>query len=236
METNSFKIRLIDIFKYNDAYFFWNFFLDLTEEQFIFINNRTFVKIINNLHIQEIPNKLKKKVFHKSFEFNAIIKLNLLKKIKFCLKDFKIDAKTIVNILSNIIINNKNIDLTKFQYLCSNIIDKNKSCKILINQEQTYWLYKLFKNDALSLITYSLERTNKEVLKKYSNNKECAICFNNIHTKSLCVLPCKHYFHKDCIISDIHLRSSNNNEYSCPICRCNIIPESIQNNLISHIN
>jgi hypothetical protein len=236
METNSFKIRLIDIFKYNDAYFFWNFFLDLTEEQFIFINNRTFVKIINNLHIQEIPNKLKKKVFHKSFEFNAIIKLNLLKKIKFCLKDFKIDAKTIVNILSNIIINNKNIDLTKFQYLCSNIIDKNKSCKILINQQQTYWLYKLFKNDALSLITYSLERTNKEVLKKYSNNKECAICFNNIHTKSLCVLPCKHYFHKDCIISDIHLRSSNNNEYSCPICRCNIIPESIQNNLISHIN
>lgn len=228
--TDSFKSRLIDIFKYQDSIFFWKFFLYLNEDQFLFINNRNFVQIINNLIEPEIPESIKQNVVQRVFEFNAIIKFNLIKKIKFCLKDFKIDICKAINIVTNIIKHDENADLTKFEDFCQCTCMQPGSPAGLDSQ-QTYWLYKLFKDGAMSTINQSLK--SKQIARIRAGIKdECPICYNTINRKSLCILPCGHAFHKNCIITDIHSRTNDTDSYNCPICRSKIIPESIHDSLI----
>ena len=43
--------------------------------------------------------------------------------------------------------------------------------------------------------------------------KECSICKDNIDDRDLVRLPCKHYFHKDCINEWFEIRNT------CPLCR-----------------
>jgi hypothetical protein len=53
--------------------------------------------------------------------------------------------------------------------------------------------------------------------KNYHSNEECSICFDefNKDNTEIALLPCLHYFHKECI--DSWWETSN--KYECPICR-----------------
>jgi hypothetical protein len=46
------------------------------------------------------------------------------------------------------------------------------------------------------------------------SDKECSICFDEYNTE-IALLPCLHYFHKECIDS----WWVKSNQYECPICR-----------------
>jgi len=53
--------------------------------------------------------------------------------------------------------------------------------------------------------------------KNYHSNEECSICFDEFDTANteIALLPCLHYFHKECI--DSWWETSK--KYECPICR-----------------
>ena len=130
--------------------------------------------------------------------------------------------------VTNIINDDRNVDLTKFEDFCP---VQGRAPPKGLDSQQTYWLYKLFKDGAMSTITQSLK--SKQIARiRTGINDECPICYNTINHKSLCILPCGHAFHKNCIITDIHSRTDKTDSYNCPICRSKIIPESIHDSLI----
>jgi len=49
------------------------------------------------------------------------------------------------------------------------------------------------------------------------DEKDCSICLNSLFHKQVAYLPCKHYFHYDCLT-----QAFNNRLYTCPLCRIDL--------------
>ena len=47
---------------------------------------------------------------------------------------------------------------------------------------------------------------------------ECAICLDSVFCRKIIYLPCKHYFHYDCLCGAVE-----NKLYTCPLCRFNLV-------------
>ena len=55
---------------------------------------------------------------------------------------------------------------------------------------------------------------NQEILEKFGNENICPICKEEFELKmKVMELPCKHYFHEDCLLPWLKMHDS------CPICR-----------------
>jgi hypothetical protein len=57
-----------------------------------------------------------------------------------------------------------------------------------------------------------IERRNK------TSHDDCVVCLDTLFNKKVAYLPCKHYFHYDCLKLTIE-----SNKYTCPLCRYDLI-------------
>ena len=70
-----------------------------------------------------------------------------------------------------------------------------------------------------TLQNYNITNLHKSFLKELNEGliKECVICLNQIKIDdTIVILPCKHYYHKECISQWFQKNKS------CPICRIEI--------------
>jgi Ring finger domain len=61
------------------------------------------------------------------------------------------------------------------------------------------------------------------VQNKCGLSDECAVCLESVFGRKVMYLPCKHYFHHDCLIG-----AFANKLYTCPLCRHNLIQPLIK--------
>lgn len=54
--------------------------------------------------------------------------------------------------------------------------------------------------------------------KKCKIKDDCSICLDSLFMKSVIFLPCKHYFHHQCLNQSV-----NSKIYTCPLCRFDLI-------------
>lgn len=62
-----------------------------------------------------------------------------------------------------------------------------------------------------------IESTEQKPLSFSSSEKQCSICYEEMTSKTVC-LPCKHFFHDECITKWFQSKNSLL-DYTCPICR-----------------
>jgi E3 ubiquitin-protein ligase RNF115/126 len=82
---------------------------------------------------------------------------------------------------------------------------------IMNNDSNRYGSPPASKSEIDKLNKYIL---TKEKLDNYGNENICSVCKEEFQIGNECMdLPCKHYFHKDCLMPWL------NQHDSCPICR-----------------
>jgi len=76
---------------------------------------------------------------------------------------------------------------------------------------------KLIKKQLYYLINYQLK---EELYQKEDESEECSICLEKIiKNNKICLLPCKHIFHFNCI----KLFFLSKIDTHCPLCKCDIL-------------
>ena len=77
-----------------------------------------------------------------------------------------------------------------------------------------YFFYDTFKHDICA------EKHKRLILQKKYKNKDndCSICLTSLFMRSVIYLPCKHYFHKECLYQAVEAKL-----YTCPLCRYDLL-------------
>ena len=92
-----------------------------------------------------------------------------------------------------------------------------KNIKIMIEMSYANALLKPrgfhIKNEFFPDLKGNIKESKFIPPKANTIEKECSICKDTIHERSLIRLSCKHYFHKDCINEWFKIRNN------CPLCR-----------------
>ena len=117
----------------------------------------------------------------------------------------------------------KNIDITRIQ----NEFIQNKKLK---EKQKTEKIDKLFKTIL----------TAKEFNKNDVTNgcTECMICIEKFINKCIiCITPCKHIFHNECLCKFIETAKKNENPIiKCPLCNYDFLEEKNDNKKLNYIN
>ena len=77
-----------------------------------------------------------------------------------------------------------------------------------------YFFYDTFKHDICA------EKHKRLIFQKKCKNKDndCSICLRSLFMRSVIYLPCKHYFHKECLYQAFEAKL-----YTCPLCRYDLL-------------
>lgn len=77
-----------------------------------------------------------------------------------------------------------------------------------------YFFYDTFKHDICA------EKHKRLIFQKKCKNKDndCSICLRSLFMRSVIYLPCKHYFHKECLYQAVEAKL-----YTCPLCRYDLL-------------
>jgi len=77
-----------------------------------------------------------------------------------------------------------------------------------------YFFYDTFRHDICA------EKHKRLILQKKCKNKDndCSICLTSLFMRSVIYLPCKHYFHKECLYQAFEAKL-----YTCPLCRYDLL-------------